>query len=228
MSYTPITAPVDYVLLAGQRSPGIAEIQGASSPRRWEQRRGYGLSGATVVFRGTGLAQFKLLLRLTTEEQWTEWHAFRPLVQRPPPPNPPSTSTTAQDQLAAFEAAKANDPSAASDPVSQRQLATLQRRAAAEQRRAARPVVRAPRALDIWHPILEDLGIRSVVVEDLLQPVQTQDGEWTIEIRMLEFRAPVFALSRPAGAQQQQGDEVEQRIDRNNQQIRTLMQELAA
>lgn len=174
MSFNPIGASIDYVTIAGQRTPGIAEIQGASSPRRWDQRRGYGLSGATVIFRGLTLAQFKILLRLYTEQDWQDWESFRPIVQRP-------------------------------------------------------PFGERPRALDIAHPILADLNITSVVVEDLLQPAQTEDGVWTVEIRLLEYRRPTIALSRPDGSDAQQpGDEVEQRIDRNDARIRQLNQELAA
>ena len=145
MAFDPVAAPVDYVLLAGSRSPGIATIDGASSPRSWDERRGYGLSGATLVYKGLKLAKFTLELKLVTSEDFAAWDSWRPIVQRPP----------------------------------------------AGQR---------PRALDIEHPITEMLGIRSVVVEDVLQPKQTGDGEWTIEIKLLEFRAPARAVVRPEGS----------------------------
>jgi hypothetical protein len=148
VTFNPITAPVDYVLLAGQRSPGIAEIVGASSPRRWDERRGTYLSGGTWIFRGLGLASFKLLLRLYTEQDWIDWATFRELVQRPP----------------VFERA---------------------------------------RALEIVHPILEDLGIVAVIVKDVMQPVQTGDGEWTIEIPLAEYRRPQVQVSRQDGTADQ-------------------------
>lgn len=85
MTWNPISEPQDFVLLAGQRTPGLAELTGFDSSRRWHVRKGYGLSGATVVFRGIDLAEKgKLLIRLTTEEDWADWEAFAPLVQRPP------------------------------------------------------------------------------------------------------------------------------------------------
>jgi hypothetical protein len=143
--WNPITEPVDYVLLADQRSPGLAELQKASSPRRWDERRGYGLSGARVVYRGIALSHFTLLLRLYTVEDWDAWHEWKALVQRAP------------DQT-------------------------------------------RPRALDFSHPITDELGIRSVVVENVLQPVQTADGEWTIEIGLIEYRTPTPALLRPDGS----------------------------
>ncbi len=132
-AWDPIAQPIDYVLVAGQRTPGLCDVQNAGSPRQWDERRGYGLSGASLVFRGIGLASFTLRIRLYSEQDWTDWHAFAPVVQRPP------TGERAT-------------------------------------------------ALDVVHPILEEVGIRSAVVEDLLAPAQGEDGEWTIEIRMKEFR----------------------------------------
>ncbi len=49
-----------------------------------------------------------------------------------------------------------------------------------------------PKALSIKHPILvtPPLNITSVVIEDVSQPMQDDDGLWTIVIKCLEFRAP--------------------------------------
>lgn len=49
------------------------------------------------------------------------------------------------------------------------------------------------RALDIVHPITEDVGIRSVVVEDVSGLQQTDNGVWTVEIKVIEYRPPVRA-----------------------------------
>ncbi len=167
---SPLDTPVDYVLLAGQKSPGIAEILGASSPRKWDERGGYALSGATLVYKGNGLAKFTLQLRLYSVEDWAAWDAWRPLVQRP-------------------------------------------------------PVGARARALEIVHPFLEALEIRSVVVEDVLQPIQTGDGEWTIEVKFIEWRRPLVALSRPDGARVT--DAVEAEIFLNSAEIESLNQQLA-
>ena len=139
MTFNPVTEPIDYVLLANRRSPGLATLSNVTSPRRWDERKGYALSGARVVFRGIGLARPILTLRLFTSEDFEAWHEWSPLVQRP-------------------------------------------------------PVGERSRAQDIWHPILEDLGITKVVVEDVGQPRQTADGEWSIEIKFIEFRRPVPTL----------------------------------
>lgn len=173
--WDPITSPeqADFIILAGQRSPGLATIVGAGSPRDFDKRRGYGLTGATLIFRGNNLSEFKVLLRLITVQHWVDWYAWAPIVQKPPP--------------------------------------------------GARP-----RALDIEHPQLAPLGIRSVQIKDVLQAVQTVDGEWTIEIQMIEYHRPQPALQRIDGSDARSTDPVDQQIDQNTARIQQLSQELAA
>lgn len=139
-TWNPIEEPVDTVLIGGEQTPGIADVEDAGSPRDWDERRGRGLSGASLVFHGLPLATFKVLIRLYTVADWAAWHAFAPRLQRPP------TGERGQ-------------------------------------------------ALDITHPLLEEVGIRSFVVKNLLAPKQTRDGEWTIEIQCQEYRAPAPALT---------------------------------
>lgn len=167
MPFNPLTSPVDYVVLAGQRSPGVCEVVGGTSPRRWDERRGFGLSGATVVFHGVGLAKPLLRIRLFTEQHWSDWATWRELVQRP-------------------------------------------------------PLGERPRAMDIEHPILEDLGVRSVVVEDVTQPTQTGDGEWTVEVKLIEFRRPEIALATPSGAAQSTVDPLDREILDLTETVNTL------
>jgi hypothetical protein len=170
MSFNPTTTPVDYILLANRRSPGIAEVNAANSPRRWDERRGYALSGARVVYRGIGLTRPIVTLRLYTDQDWQDWHEWRDLVERP-------------------------------------------------------PVGERARALDIWHPILEDLQVTSVVVEDVLQPKQTADGEWSIDIKFIEFRRPVRALSVPEGSEERSDDPVDRYIEQLTSQVQALAAE---
>lgn len=156
----------DHVILAGQRSPGIARLEGADSPRRLIKRRGFGLSGATVRFAGIELSEFKLQIDLLTSEDWEAWNEWRPLVQRPPAP----------------------DVDALRSAITTDALNAVLRRTRAH-------------ALDIEHPFLEDLGIRSVLIANVSQPKAIDDkGTYRIEISMCEYRRPVYALSAPAGS----------------------------
>lgn len=84
MTFNPITDPVDYFLLQNRRSPGIAVVKNAQSLLRWDERRGYALSGSRVVYRGIGLARPIITLRLLTDAHFVAWHEWRVLVQRPP------------------------------------------------------------------------------------------------------------------------------------------------
>lgn len=72
------------------------------------------------------------------------------------------------------------------------------------------------KAIDITHPLLAAVGIRSVVVEDILQPEQTADGEWTIEIKLIEFRAPVIAAVKADGAKATPADPEDAQLEALN------------
>lgn len=158
MTWNPNEEPVDYVELAGQRTPGLAEIIGAGSPRQWDEARGPGLSGARLRFRGLRLSRFMIRIRLFTTQDFADWEAFRSVVQRP-------------------------------------------------------PLGERPRAIDIVHPITTDAGINSVVVEDVSQMTQTDDGEWTIEIKLIEHRPPLPAAAVIDGSSQATTDPLDLEIE---------------
>jgi hypothetical protein len=82
--WCPLTEPIDFVTFAGHRTPGIAEISGAGSPRRWDERESYGFSGAFVVYHGQNLSHFSVRVRLITEQDWIDWYGFKPIIDRVP------------------------------------------------------------------------------------------------------------------------------------------------
>jgi hypothetical protein len=84
MTWNPIDSPIDYFLLAGRKSPGLARLIGLDTPRKWDERRGYGLSGSVIVFTGLKLAEFDAEIRLYTTKDWDDWHSWRALVAKPP------------------------------------------------------------------------------------------------------------------------------------------------
>jgi hypothetical protein len=140
----------DYFTLAGKRSPGIADVTGAASRRKWDIHAPHGHDGAASVYRGLECSKFSIKIRLygdphKPDPDWQDWFAFEPIVMTPP----------------------------------SRQM---------------------PRMLDIWHPYLERLRIKSVGVVSVSQPEQTGDGEWTITIELVEFRQPKLALAKPASS----------------------------
>lgn len=167
MTFNPVRSSVDFVMLGGQRTPGIAMIVDADSPRRLIERNGFGLSGATVRFAGVQLSHPKLQIRLYSAQDWDDWETFRPTVMAP-------------------------------------------------------PLGSTPRALEVAHPILEDLGIRSVLVANVRQPVQEADGVWLITIELTEFRRPVFQLSTPDGASVGPTDPVDIQIAAMTAQVDSL------
>ena len=75
----------DYIILGGAKSPGRATIVGAGSPRDWDKRKGYGFSGAFVIYTGDNLAKFKVQIDLWTPDQFAEWAKFAKLCLVKPP-----------------------------------------------------------------------------------------------------------------------------------------------
>jgi hypothetical protein len=63
------------------------------------------------------------------------------------------------------------------------------------------PNAKGSGALDILHPILQQVNIKAVVVEAIKAPEQTGDGEGTINVELLEFRRPKVAMAKPDGAE---------------------------
>ena len=83
MTWSPVSEPVDFVVLGGKVTPGLASLEGWSRPYRWDERKGYGLGGAFVVYHGMALAKGKLVLRLYGAGDWDAWDDFRSILKPP-------------------------------------------------------------------------------------------------------------------------------------------------
>ena len=84
MTFAPIANPIDKITIKGQECPGLAEITGGSTPRKWEQRKGFGMSGAWLKYLGRDLAKFSILIRLSTDQECADWVAFYNAILKPP------------------------------------------------------------------------------------------------------------------------------------------------
>jgi hypothetical protein len=169
-----LTAPVDYVVLAGQRSPGIATVEGAELVRRLHERRAFGVAGATVVDQGAQLCHFSVRLTLLTTEHLDAWDEWKALL--------------------------------------------------------VRPAQRSTQGMDIEHPILSDLEVRSVLLEGRSQLTQDETGGWSVVIKFCEYRAPVIALAVPdSSASSSPGNgSPEQRIEAQDREIQALLADQVA
>jgi hypothetical protein len=58
------------------RSPGVCKISGDGIPREWDVRQGFGLAGSTQAFRGLGLAEFEIAIRLWLPEHREQFQLF--------------------------------------------------------------------------------------------------------------------------------------------------------
>lgn len=76
----------DYVFIGGAQSPGKAEISGGNLARIWDKRKGYGFSGAYLVYLGTDLAEFDITFTLWDPSQVGDWldFVFQSKIAAPP------------------------------------------------------------------------------------------------------------------------------------------------
>jgi len=52
------------------------------------------------------------------------------------------------------------------------------------------PLGQLIRGLDVVHPVLNEVGIQHLVIEDVAAPEQVQDGVWSIVVSCIEWRTP--------------------------------------
>jgi hypothetical protein len=94
-SWNPLKQPVNKFLLSGVWSPGICrQPTGAAIVRNLDERVGYGVDFAFLVFTGRKLASFTTTLDLYTQKDWDDWQHFRRVLIHRPPSRGPVSSTT--------------------------------------------------------------------------------------------------------------------------------------
>ena len=64
------------------------------------------------------------------------------------------------------------------------------------------PTKRAMNAVDIYHPVLDDIEVTSVVCEELGSLVDEGQGMWSITVKLCEYSPPpkISAVSTPTGS----------------------------
>lgn len=92
--FDPLRNPVDFFTIAGQRSPGVAELEGVTLSRTIDERKGFGLMGATTVVKGQKLSRFVAKVKLFEPQHFDEWQVFVDTLRRFNPRN---------DRLRGFE-----------------------------------------------------------------------------------------------------------------------------
>jgi hypothetical protein len=82
-------------------------------------------------------------------------------------------------------------------------------------------------ALDIWHPWLDMLDIKSVIVKSVSAPEEIHPTVWAITIEFIEYRKPKATLSKPEAAKTKELDARDRFIEAQSQRIKDLNEELA-
>ena len=66
---------------------------------------------------------------------------------------------------------------------------------------------RVVQGIDFSHPVTDVVGIRAVVLGQIMAPVQGETGEWTIEVKFTEYRDPEPSQARARGARNEDADD---------------------
>lgn len=91
----PLRDEMDWITLAGVKSPGKAIVSGGRRSTGWEEQKGAATSGATLKYNGQGLAEFDVEIQLWEDSHFLAWDSFRALLK--PAPKDPSAPVVALD-----------------------------------------------------------------------------------------------------------------------------------
>ncbi len=171
----------DALQIGGDWSPGFCVISKAGIPITWDKRKGYGLTGASLVYVGNELAEFDAEFTIITQAQMVAWKSFakKYFVME-------SNATTIAAQNARVTAAlkaQAYQLVATAQAVSANANASsqqkLQAEAAAQNASDAATAAASglnpafianppqPKALGVKNPILAELGITKIVPSNI-------------------------------------------------------------
>ncbi len=89
----------DFIVLAGAPSPGLAVLKQPGSPRKWDVRDGYGITGAVCVFMGEGLAAFDCDIFCWKDAHFVAWPIWARLCLVNPPIGARPTSMSIQHPI---------------------------------------------------------------------------------------------------------------------------------
>jgi len=77
------SSALNYVVIAGKRSPGVVRISGAEQIFNWDIQTGYALDGARTIFKGRGVAHPTLTFTLAAYDDVAAWSDFRSVFKPP-------------------------------------------------------------------------------------------------------------------------------------------------
>lgn len=179
----PISTPDawDYIVLAGQISPGIAEVSDASIQYKWDEPDAKGSSGSDIVFNGRENAKVRVVLTLWEPAHFHTWELFRQLLILPEGKDSETTTATVTTTSTSFGPRFDQLPG-------QTQVVTVAKAKG------------QPEALDIQHPWCSMAGITSVVPDKIGQPERQADGGYKIELIFRQYAKPKPAGGKPSGS----------------------------
>lgn len=201
----------DAIRVGGDWTPGLCTISKAGQIFTWDKRKGYGYSGAWLLYTGQDLSEFDITFTVWRQDQMDAFDAFdaKYLTVEPAQKNTPSSAQLSGAQ-AQLEAAQTNANGVATNPnatEADRLTATALLSQAQTKVAALTPnyltLGPRPKALGVYSPILAKLKIDKVVPKFIGQwnrLTGRQRGKWQRTISFIQFRPPAPYLGKPKEA----------------------------
>ncbi len=99
----------DFVVIGGLTSPGRCQLRGAGTPRKWDERAGYGASGAWLIFMGNRLSTFEIDFYLWDRTKHpAAWQAFAGAVLKKAPKGKRPTPVTISHPILTWQPLEIN------------------------------------------------------------------------------------------------------------------------
>ncbi|HEY2369952.1 MAG TPA: hypothetical protein VGH87_26310 [Polyangiaceae bacterium] len=142
----------DAIQIGNDYSPGKCDIRNPSSPRKWDKRTGWGLTGATLIYIGDDLSEFSVDIYLWTQPQQTDFDEFYSKWLNKPYRTPNFAGTQSAASLKANSIAQQQLINNARAGLARPDLTDDQRAALAEQQRSALQTLQSQQAAVLNFP----------------------------------------------------------------------------
>jgi hypothetical protein len=201
----------DAIQIGADYSPGKCDVRNPSSPRKWDKRSGWGLTGATVVYIGDDLSEFSVDFYLWTQPQQSDWDGFYSKWLNKPYRTPALGAPLSATQAKANDVAQQQIINQTQKGLAEPGLSSADAQTFKDQQQAALTALKTsqqqsflfppqPKALGISHPALAKARITAVVVLDVIGPDTDDVGGVLYTVKFMQWQPATPMWGRPDAA----------------------------
>ncbi len=196
------------------RTPGVCKVTGFSRDNEYDVKTGKGTAGATETLKGQPPAKGSIEFTVWTVEQMAAWNPilavlkFDPAKAQSGQGTTPTTTAAAGSTFTIGETKNGSVGGTASATIPEPGNTSGKADGASKTKSTDPPALSAASAIQIFHPFLDDIGVRFVLPPEKLGAWELQDDfRFTRKIDFLEFSQPPNAsiAATPTGADDSAG-----------------------